>query len=177
VSARVRSATPDDAAACAAIYAPYVLGTAITFEEQPPDEPEMARRIAASLARHDWLVIEDDDGRVFGFAYGTEHRARPAYRWSCDVSIYLEEGTRRTGAGRALYEELFSRLATRGYLTAVAGMTLPNEPSEGLHRAMGFEPIGIYRAIGYKLGAWHDVAWTQRPLDPGAGAGPPAEPS
>jgi phosphinothricin acetyltransferase len=172
---RVRDATAADAAACAAIYAPYVRDTAITFETRPPDEVEMARRITGSLARHAWLVIEDDDGRVFGFAYGTEHKSRPAYRWSCDVSIYLEVGRRRTGAGRALYEALLPRLAARGYVTAVAGMTLPNEASAGLHRAMGFEPIGVYRRIGHKLGAWHDVEWFQRPL--ADVDGDPAEPA
>src|SRR5215471_8637842 len=113
MTGRVRDATAADAAACAAIYAPYVLETAITFEAEPPDEVEMGGRIAASLARHAWLVIEDDDGRVFGFAYGTEHKTRAAYRWSCDVSIYLEVGRRRTGAGRALYEALLPRLAQR----------------------------------------------------------------
>ncbi len=174
MSARVRDATPADAAACAAIYTPYVIDTAITFETQPPDADEMARRIATSLADHAWLVIEEDDGRVVGFAYATAHRARPAYRWSCDVSIYLEPGRRRTGAGRALYTELFERLQARGYVTAVAGVTLPNEASCGLHRAMGFEPIGIYRHIGHKLGAWHDVQWLQRPLADAVDS--PAEP-
>src|SRR5262249_46738855 len=142
----------------------YVLQTAITFETEPPDEAEMRRRIAASLARHAWLVIEDDDGRVFGFAYGTEHKSRAAYRWSCDVSIYLEPGRRRSGAGRALYGGLPARWAERVYRMPAAGMPLPNEASAGLHRAMGFEPIGTYRRIGYKLGAWHDVEWLQRPL-------------
>jgi phosphinothricin acetyltransferase len=89
--------------------------------------------------------------------------------------VYLEPGRRRTGAGRALYEELLARLAARGYRIAVAGMTVPNEASVGLHRAMGFEPVGTFRRIGFKHGAWHDVEWTQRSL--AGGEAPPPEPS
>ena len=170
----VRDATPADAAACATIYAPYVAGTAITFETDAPDAAEMARRIAAAQERHAWLVLEDA-GRVAGFAYGGPHRERAAYRWSCEVSVYLEDGRRRTGAGRALYGALLARLEERGYRTAIAGMTLPNEASEGLHRALGFEPAGVYRRVGYKHGAWHDVAWVQRSL--GEDREPPAEPT
>jgi phosphinothricin acetyltransferase len=168
----IRDATEHDAEACAAIYAPYVLDTAITFESDPPQPEEMARRIAAAAQSHAWLVLESD-GRIVGYAYGGPYKARVAYRWSCEVSIYLERGRRRTGAGRALYNELFGRLADRGFRTAVAGMTLPNEASVGLHRAMGFEPVGIYRRIGWKRGAWHDVAWVQRSI--GADQDPPAE--
>ncbi len=171
---RVRSATPGDAEACAAIYAPYVTDTAITFEAIPPTTEEMAARISAAVRSHAWTVLEDA-GRVVGYACGGPFKSRAAYRWSCEVSVYLEIGRRRTGAGRALYEALFARLAERGLRTAVAGMTLPNEASVGLHRAMGFEAVGTYRRIGWKHGAWHDVAWMQRPLS--LDADPPAEPS
>ncbi len=170
----VRSATPADADACAAIYAPYVVETAITFELDPPAPARMAERIAASSASHAWVVAEQG-ARVVGYAYGAPFHPRAAYRWSCEVSVYVESGRRRTGAGRALYEALLARLAQRGFRMAVAGMTLPNEASIALHSAMGFEPVGVYRRIGYKLGAWHDVAWVQRPL--GDGSGTPAEPS
>jgi L-amino acid N-acyltransferase YncA len=169
----VRDATADDGGPCARIYAPYVRGTAITFELEPPSAAEMARRIAAAQERHAWVVLEDA-GRVAGYAYGGPYKERPAYRWACEVSVYLEPGRRRRGGGRALYEALFERLAVRGYRTAVAGMTLPNPASEGLHRAMGFQPVGVWRRIGWKLGAWHDVAWTQRAL--AEGGDPPAEP-
>lgn len=152
-----------DAAACAAIYAPYVTGTAITFEIEPPSVAEMAARIAAARKTHAWLVLELDD-QVIGYAYAGPMKARAAYRWSCEVSVYLEQGRRRTGGGRALYEALFDRLTARGYRTAIAGMTLPNPASEGLHKSLGFEPIGTYRNIGWKLDTWHDVAWSQRPL-------------
>ena len=169
----VRGASGRDGAACAAIYAPYVISTAITFEIDPPSAAEMSARITAAVQSHAWLVLEDA-GRVFGYAYGSPFKARAAYRWACEVSVYLEPGRRRTGAGRMLYEALLPRLAERGYRTAVAGMTLPNEASVGLHTAMGFEPAGTYRRIGWKLDAWHDVAWMQRTiLD---GPNPPSEP-
>jgi L-amino acid N-acyltransferase YncA len=160
----VRPATVADAAACAAIYAPYVNDTAVSFELEPPGAEEMAERIEAAGQSHAWLVLEDA-GRVVGYAYGGPMHRRAAYRWSCEVSVYVEPGRRRSGAGRALYEALFARLAERGFRTAIAGMTLPNEASAGLHRAMGFEQIGTYRDIGWKLGSWHDVAWMQRSLD------------
>jgi L-amino acid N-acyltransferase YncA len=161
--ANVRAASERDAGACAAIYAPYVTDTPVTFETEPPSPAEMAKRIAAASRAHAWLVLEDD-GRVVGYAYGGPFHSRPAYRWACEVSVYLELGRRRTGGGRALYEELFARLAARGFRVAVAGMTLPNQASVALHGAMGFQPVGTYRRIGFKLGAWHDVAWTQRIL-------------
>ncbi|GAB2632723.1 arsinothricin resistance N-acetyltransferase ArsN1 family B [Kribbella swartbergensis] len=160
---KIRHASPLDAEACVAIYAPYVTGTAITFETEPPTVEEMAARIESALATHAWMVLEDE-GRVVGYAYAGPMKPRAAYRWSCEVSVYLERGRRRTGGGRALYEALFERLIERGYRTAVAGMTLPNDASVGLHKALGFEPIGTYRDIGWKLGAWHSVAWVQRPL-------------
>jgi L-amino acid N-acyltransferase YncA len=170
---KLRDASVDDAEACAAIYAPYVLDTPITFELEPPPAAEFARRIAAAQRTHAWLVLEDD-GRVVGYAYGGPMKERAAYRWSCEVSVYLELDRRRTGGGRMLYEALLARLAERGYRTAIAGMALPNNASVGLHRALGFEPVGTYRRIGWKLGGWHDVAWVQRPL--ATGDDPPTEP-
>jgi L-amino acid N-acyltransferase YncA len=169
---KVRDANEHDAEACAAIYAPYVTDTTITFEYEPPSAAEMARRIAAAQRAHAWLVLEDD-GRVVGYAYAGPYKERAAYRWSSKVSVYLELGRRRSGSGRLLYEALFERLAERGFRTLVAGMTLPNDASEGLHRAMGFEPIGIFRRVGWKHGQWRDVAWAQRSL--GADDGPPVD--
>jgi L-amino acid N-acyltransferase YncA len=171
--ATVRDASEDDAPACAAIYAPYVRETAVSFEGEPPTPAQMAERIAVATRTHAWIVYEDDY-RVVGYAYGGPHQKRAAYRFSCEVSVYVEQGRRRTGSGRVLYEALFKRLAARGYRMAVAGMTLPNEASVGLHRAMGFESVGVYRRIGWKLGAWHDVAWMQRAL--GVEDDPPPEP-
>jgi L-amino acid N-acyltransferase YncA len=171
---RVRDASPEgDAAACAAIYAPYVTDTAISFETEPPTPEQMAERIAAASRTHAWLVLEHG-GRVIGYAYGGPFNRRAAYRWACETSVYVERGRRRTGAGRMLYDALLSRLSERGFRTALAGTTLPNEASVGLHRALGFEPVGTYRRVGYKHGAWHDVAWAQRSL--AAGDDPPPEP-
>jgi L-amino acid N-acyltransferase YncA len=172
--ATVRDATASDADACAAIYAPYVTDTAISFEADPPSPAEMAQRIATASRRHAWLVLEGE-GRVVGYAYGAPLHHRAAYRWACEVSVYLELGRRRTGGGRALYEGLLPRLVDRGFCVAVAGMTLPNDASVGLHRAMGFEHVGTYRRIGFKHGRWHDVAWTQRIL--AGGDDPPREPT
>jgi phosphinothricin acetyltransferase len=169
----IRDASADDAAACAAVYAPYVTDTAITFEYEPPTVAEMTRRIAAAQRAHAWLVLEDD-GRVVGYAYAVPVKERAAYRWACEVSVYLEQGRRRSGGGRALYEALFERLAERGYRTAIAVMTLPNEASAGLHRALGFELTGTQRRIGWKHGAWHDVAWLQRTI--ADGEDPPTDP-
>jgi L-amino acid N-acyltransferase YncA len=161
----VRDATVEDAAACAEVYAPYVRDTVVSFELEPPTPAQMAARIEAALARHAWLVLEDD-GRVVGYAYGAPFNTRAAYDWSTSVSVYT--GTaRRTGAGRALYAALLDRLATRGFRTALAGVALPNDASIGLHTAMGFEPVGTYRRVGWKLGRWHDVTWLQRPLGDG----------
>jgi phosphinothricin acetyltransferase len=171
--ADLRDATEHDAEACAAIYTPYVTDTAITFEIHPPPAAEMAVRIAAAARTHAWVVLADR-GRIVGYAYGGPYKSRAAYRWSCEVSVYLERGRRRTGGGRALYQALFARLAARGFRTAVAGMTLPNDASVGLHRALGIEPVGTYRRIGWKHGAWHDVAWVQRTI--AAGQDPPAAP-
>ncbi len=159
----VRDATDEDAAACAEIYRPYVLETTVSFEDEPPSAEEMARRIALARQAHAWLVLEED-GEVIGYAYAAPVKDRAAYRWSCEVSVYLAHGRSGAGHGRALYATLFARLAERGYRRAVAGMTLPNDASAGLHRALGFEPIGVQRRIGWKHGAWRDVAWVQRSL-------------
>jgi phosphinothricin acetyltransferase len=167
----IRDALATDAPRCAEIYAPYVRDTAISFEEVPPSADEMAGRIADAQLRHAWLVLEQD-GDVVGYAYGGPFMSRAAYQWSTAVSVYLAAGRRRTGGGRALYEALFARLTDRGHRSALAGIALPNEASTGLHAALGFEHVGTYRRVGWKLGRWHDVAWYQRPL--ADGDGPPA---
>jgi phosphinothricin acetyltransferase len=171
----IRDADPQrDGAACAAIYAPHVEGGAVSFEEVAPDPAEIAARIELTQATHPWLVA-DTGGGVAGFAYGCRHRARAAYRWSADVSVYVDPGSRRAGVGRALYAELLSRLRAQGFQVACAGITLPNEASVGLHEFFDFEPVGIYRNIGWKAGAWRDVGWWQLQLAP-RGEGPPTEP-
>ncbi|WP_432561863.1 GNAT family N-acetyltransferase [Kineococcus sp. SYSU DK003] len=167
----VRPATTADAAACAGIYAHYVRETAVTFELDPPTEQEVARRIEASWRQHAWLVLTEDDV-VRGYAYAAPYAARAAYAWSCETSVYLEPGLRRSGAGRALYQELFATLERRGFRMLVAGITQPNEASTGLHRAMGFTDVGTFTRIGFKLGRWWDVHRMQRPLGPRTAPGP-----
>jgi phosphinothricin acetyltransferase len=160
----VRHAVPArDAAACAAIYAPFVEDSAISFEEQAPDASEMARRIEETSVSHPWIVKEID-GSVAGFAYAAPHRVRSAYRWAADVSIYVDQRFQRRGLGRGLYEALFELLRRQGLFIACAGITLPNEASVGLHESLGFAPVGIYRGIGFKQGAWRDVGWWQLEL-------------
>ncbi len=172
---KIRSADPErDAAACAAIYAPHVEASATSFEAEPPTAAELAERIERTGATHPWLVAESD-GEVLGFAYACEHRTRAAYRWAVDVSIYLAEANRGQGLGRALYEELFERLRDQRFRVACAGVTLPNEASVRLHESLGFTPVGVYRRIGWKAGAWHDVGWWQLDLSPD-GEDPPEEP-
>jgi L-amino acid N-acyltransferase YncA len=161
-----------DAAACAAIYAPYVTDTAISLEEVAPGEDELATRIERTTRTHPWLVAQDGE-EVVGFAYGSEHRSRAAYRWVADVTVYVVAERRREGIGRALYQSLFGLLGRQGLHVACAGITLPNEASVGVHEALGFQAIGVYRRIAYKLGAWRDVGWWQLELlTPGSSAPP-----
>lgn len=171
----IRSADArEDAAACAAIYAPHVEDGPTSFEEVAPSADEMAARIEETAAAYPWLVAENG-GEVVGFAYACRHRSRPAYRWAVDVSVYVAAGHRREGQGRLLYEALFEDLRERGFRVACAGVTLPNEASVALHEGLGFEPVGVYRRIGWKEGAWRDVGWWQLDLAPGA-EDPPVEP-
>lgn len=157
----IRDADPHrDGGPCAAIYAPHVEGSQVSFEEVPPDAAEMTARIAATQATHPWLVAADGGG-VVGFAYGCQHRSRAAYRWSADVSVYVAEGARGAGVGRTLYAGLLACLRGQGFHVACAGITLPNEASVALHESFGFKPVGIYREIGWKAGAWRDVGWWQ----------------
>jgi L-amino acid N-acyltransferase YncA len=161
----LRPATPDDATALAAIYAPYVLTSPATFELIPPDAAEMRRRLVKVLEKFPWLVAEEA-GEVVGYAYAHTHRERAAYQWSAEVSAYLRQDRHRRGIGRVLYAQLFEILRRQGYVNAFAGITLPNPGSVGMHEAMGFELIGVFRDIGYKGGAWHDVGWYQFALRP-----------
>ena len=172
----IRDAIPDaDARACLDIYAPFVRDTSVSFEVDVPSLEEFRDRIRATIARYPWLVLEVD-GQVVGYAYGSQHRSRASYRWAVDVTVYVDPGHRGIGAGRRLYEALLERLRRQGFQVACAGIALPNDASVGLHRAMGFEPVGIYRRIGWKAGAWHDVGWWQLELAPATGAAP-AEPT
>ncbi|MFZ6027417.1 MAG: arsinothricin resistance N-acetyltransferase ArsN1 family B [Chloroflexota bacterium] len=165
----IRLARQDDATQVLGIYAPIVEKLATSFELEPPDAAEMQQRIGETLVQWPWLVCERA-GAVLGYAYASQHRARPAYRWSVDVSVYIHADARRMGLGRALYTSLFEILSLQGYFNAYAGIALPNPGSVGLHEALGFKAVGVYHQVGYKLGAWHDVGWWQLALQPKAPA-------
>ena len=160
--ALVRPADVGDAGLIAAVYRPYVVDSVASFETAPPDAEELARRMTAA-PRLPWFVACRDDA-VVGYAYAAAHRTRAAYRWSVDCSVYLTAGERGAGTGRALYERLLPELRSLGHVTAFAGIALPNPASVGLHTALGFTPVGVYRAAGFKAGRWHDVGWWQLPL-------------
>lgn len=163
----IRSADPElDAWACAQIYAPYVTDTVVSFELDPPSAPEMAQRIGDAI---EWLVAVRDD-QVVGYAYAVQHRQRAAYRFACDVSVYVHRNDHRGGVGSELYRQLFDRLEQRNYRTLCAGITMPNDASEGLHTALGFARVGVYHQIGWKFDAWHDTLWMQKHI---GGSGPP----
>ena len=178
VEATLRPADPArDAAACLAIYAPYVSDAATSFEDVPPTEQEFAERIEHTSRGYPWIVLEEG-GRIVGFAYATQHRARAAYRWAADVAIYVDRACHGRGAGRRLYTALLELMRRQGLRIACAGITIPNDASIALHRAVGFEPVGTSPAIGWKAGAWRDVSWWQLQLAPGAddAGAPPPEP-
>lgn len=162
---RIRLATADDAGTIAAIYAPFVTETAVSFEIDAPDAEEMERRIVETFEHFPWLVCEVG-GYVAGYAYASRHRSRTAYQWSVDTAIYTHPQYRRVGMGRALYTSLLAALPLQGFYNAYAGIALPNAASVGLHEAFGFGPVGVYRQVGFKFGRWHDVGWWQIALQP-----------
>jgi phosphinothricin acetyltransferase len=152
----IRIANHDDAPAIQAIYAPVVLNTAISFEETAPSVEEIHHRLDATLPHYPYLVAEQE-GYVVGYAYASQHRARPAYRWSVDTTVYIAEACRRQGVGRALYKTLLPILKAQHFHAAYAAIALPNDSSVALHEALGVALIGVYPEVGFKLGKWHDV--------------------
>lgn len=161
----IRLATAADAAPVAAIYGPYCEHTVVSFETAAPSPADMAERIAKVLAEWPWLVLEWD-GAVAGYAYASRHRDRAAYMWAVDTAVYVASPFHRRGVGRALYTTLFALLRGQGFRRACAGVALPNDASVSLHQAVGFTPVGVYRRIGFKHGAWRDVAWFQADIAP-----------
>ncbi|AKF47408.1 MULTISPECIES: arsinothricin resistance N-acetyltransferase ArsN1 family B [Pseudomonas] len=160
----VRIAQVSDAQAIQAIYAPMVESTTISFELEPPSVEEMAMRIESTLLTYPYLVAVRD-GQVIGYAYASQHRAREAYRWSVDVTVYISPEAHRSGVGRALYDVLLPTLKKQGFHAAYAGIALPNDGSVGLHEALGFAHIGTYPEVGFKHGAWRDVGYWRIALD------------
>lgn len=161
----IRPVSPDDAEAIAAIYAPYVSETVVSFEETAPSAAEMRERIAATTVTHPWIVGEEH-GLMLGYAHARPYHPRAAYRWTCETSVYLAQDVRGRGLGRGLYEALLDMLTVRGFTSAMALISVPNAESTGFHEALGFRPVGQLAGVGYKLGAWQDVAYFQRELSP-----------
>ncbi|MFT4513805.1 MAG: L-amino acid N-acyltransferase YncA [Planctomycetota bacterium] len=164
--ATTRQARHADAKAMLAIYRPFIEHTTVSFETEVPSEQEFAQRIDAAQSEHEWLVAEMGSA-VIGYAYGSKHRSRGAYRTSCEVSAYVADSAQGRGVARLLYERLFERLVELGYCNALAGIAGPNDKSAAFHAAMGFTLVGVYHHIGFKNGAWHDVAWYERILREG----------
>lgn len=164
----IRSAQPDDADWMLAIYAPVVRRTAISFEDVPPTLEEFRDRIDRIGNTFAWLVCTVDDVPA-GYAYAGPHRARAAYAWSVEASVYIAEEFRGRGVGRALYSRLFELLREKGLRNVYGVITLPNPGSIALHKSFGFWEIGVYRNAGFKLDAWHDVLWLQLDLWDGRG--------
>lgn len=167
----LRLATPADAEAMLAIYAPLVAQTAISFELVPPSAGEMAQRIGSILPEYPWLVAERD-GFVLGYAYASRYRPRPAYQWCVECSVYVHPEARRQGVAAGLYKTLFEILKLQGLYKVYAAITLPNAGSVAVHEALGFLHFATYRSVGYKLGSWHDVGWWE--LDLRSALGEPA---
>ena len=163
--ATIRMAREADAAAIRAIYGPFCTATSVSFELEPPSEDEIASRVRSVTAGYPWLVL-DDDGAVAGYAYAGRHSERAAYGWSVDATVYVAPSHLRRGVARALYTTLFELLRQQGFFKAHAVIALPNPGSIALHEAMGFASVGVYRGVGYKLGAWRDVAHYQLELQP-----------
>lgn len=162
-STLIRTASKTDATVLREIYRPYVETTAISFELEVPTVEEFEQRINAAIQGWSWLVAEVD-GEPVGYAYGTAHRARQAYRHSVETSAYVRDDHQRRGIARLLYTQLLGELHERGFGNAYAGITLPNDASVGFHRSLGFEPIGVFPKVGRKFGRWHDVAWLYLPI-------------
>lgn len=168
----IRPARPEDAAAIAAIYAPYVLSGTVSFETDAPDARGMRARMAASDGLYPWLVATTGDGgpdgegeAVLGYAYAGKFKDRPAYLWTVETTIYVSGAVQGQGTGQLLYDALLDTLSAQGFVQAIATISLPNDGSIQLHEKVGFRRAGQYREVGYKLGRWLDVGIWQRELN------------
>ena len=170
----IRSATPDDAAALAAIYRPYVEVTAITFEYEAPSAEEFSSRIAHTLERYPYLVAADkaDPFHLLGYAYASVYHGRAAYSWSVETSIYVAKSERTKGIGRALHAELEDELKEMGIQNMYACITaLPEDRSDDpyltdasirFHEKLGYALCARFARCGYKFSQWYDVVWMER---------------
>jgi L-amino acid N-acyltransferase YncA len=163
---QIRLASPKDASSVLAIYAPYCL-TPISFELEPPTLAEMEERMRETLTKYPWLLAVEGN-QVLGYAYGHAFRERAAYRWSVETSVYVAQGGHQQGVGSALYKHLLAMLKAQGFVSATAGATLPNDASVRLHKKFGFKEVGLWKNVGYKCDAWHDVGFFELELNPPA---------
>src|SRR3954447_16036594 len=170
----VRDARDEDMAQVQAIYAHHVLHGTASFEEEPPPLAEMMRRRGDVVAKGLPYLVAEVDGSVAGYSYATPYRARSAYRFSIENSVYVDPARHRAGLGRALLSELIAR-CERGpwrQMIAIIGGS-GHAASIGLHAALGFRHVGTLQSVGLKFGQWHDTVLMQRPLGPGARTLPP----
>jgi len=172
----IRLAAAGDAAALSALYAPYVTGSAVSFETEPPGEADFRARIEAGAGLHPWLVACDERGGLLGYASASPFRPRPAYRFTVETSVYLAQDAVGRGIGGELYRRLLDTLERQGFAQAIGAITLPNPASVALHERLGFERAGTYRNVGWKLGRWHSVGLWQRPLAAVGEDPPPPKP-
>lgn len=157
----IRAAKSDDVAQVAEIYNHFVLTSTITFEEEPVATQEMARRVAEIQANGlPWLVAAQD-GQIVGFAYANKWKARAAYRFSTEVTVYVRDGLGKSGIGSRLYNELFAALRSFGAHAVIGGVALPNEASVRLHEKFGFKKVAHFEQVGFKFNRWIDVAYWQ----------------
>ncbi len=163
MSRTIRRATLDDCSAMIEIYRPSIEASCASFELETPTVGDFSNRLEQALVNHEWLVMEIASA-VVGYAYGHAHRARAAYQYSVETSVYIHRDFHSQGIGRQLYTELLHVLAGKGFHNAYAGITLPNPASIALHESLGFEAIGVFREVGYKRNQWHDVGWWQLSL-------------
>jgi phosphinothricin acetyltransferase len=162
----IRQVKPEDATAILAIYAPYISGTPVTFEETIPSADEMAARIESIRHNLPFLVCEAD-GKIAGYAYATNYRNRSAYRWTCELSVYVHPEYRRKKVGTLLYNCATRILRYQGIRMALAAITIPNPESTRFHERFGFMKTAEFHQVGFKQGSWHTVGWWELDLNPG----------
>lgn len=172
---RIRAARPADANQIAAIYAPFVAASAVSFETEPPSAQTMRARMAKSGDHYPWLVATTDDSDVvLGYTYANSFRERPAYHWTVETSIYVAGEMQRQGVGRLLYSALIATLRAQDFIQAIAVLAMPNDQTIALHESLGFRRAGMFREVGFKHGQWRDIGFWQ--LELSDAVNPPPEP-
>ena len=155
----IRSAQSGDSAEIAAIYNHYISNSVVTLEEQPVDSAEILDRMGETKSSDLPYLVAESEGRIVGYAYASKWKGRCSYRLSVEITVYLAPDAGRQGYGSKLYDALFTELRERSYHVAIAGISLPNEASVGLHEKFGMEKVGHFREVGFKFGAWVDVGY------------------